>query len=178
MLAIIVFALLFSLVFATNYLHISVIFRGKGEFFTVLLIFLFSLGFLAPKSSCGWVSLPFCRLKSVQIPFCSLFLCQTFICSFQPCKGRGLMSALPNTITSLAYYKIVHFQTAASDFKPCPPQRSSIFPEVFSFLRFVFIFYVLSANLCCAVGENRVCCVKSVKFLLLQSICGEIKFCC
>lgn len=28
---------------------------------------------------------------------------------------------LPNTITLLAYFKIVRFKTAASDFKPCPP---------------------------------------------------------
>lgn len=113
MLAIIISALLFSLVFPLNFLQISIIFRGKGEFLTVLLIFLFSLGFLTPKSCCGLLSLPFCRLKSVQMSFYSLFLCQTFICSLQQCKGRGSISVLLNTISLLAYFKTVYFKTAA-----------------------------------------------------------------
>lgn len=114
-------SLLFSLGFATNYLRISIIFGEKGEFVTVLLLFSFSFGFLAPQSCCGWVSLPFCRLKSVQISFDSLFLCQAFICSLQQCETWFNICILPNTITLLAYFKIVRFKTAASDFKPCPP---------------------------------------------------------
>lgn len=125
------------------------IFRRKGEFLTILLLLvLFSLGFLAPKSCCGWVSLPFYTLKSVQIPFFSLSLCQNFICSLQQCKGCGSIFILPNTITLLAYFKIVHFKTPASDFKPCPPQKSGIFPD---FLHFVFRFMVW-VQICVVLG--------------------------